>query len=66
VNHLSSDFVTQKPECLDAKDSLDLMMVLAQDDVVATLTDLLSITSMAEREYMRLSSFRVDQRRKTQ
>jgi len=40
--------------------------VLAQDDVVMTLTDLLSITSMAEREYTRLSSFRVEQRRKTQ
>ena len=66
MNHLSSDFVAQKPECLDAKDSLDLMMVLAQDDVVMTLTDLLSITSMAEREYTRLSSFRVEQRRKTQ
>jgi hypothetical protein len=57
MHYLSDDFVTQRPECLDAKDSLDLMIALSEHDPVATLTDLLSLTAMAEREYARLRQY---------
>ena len=58
MHHLSSDFVARKPECLDAKDSLELMLALSEHDPVTTLTDLLSMTAIAEREYARLPKYR--------
>jgi hypothetical protein len=57
MHYLSRDLVVEKPECLDAKDSLDLMIALSEHDPVATLTDLLSLTAKAEREYARLRRF---------
>lgn len=58
MHSLSRDFVLQKPECLDAKDSLDLLIALSEHDPVSNLTDLLSLTAIAEREYARLARFR--------
>jgi hypothetical protein len=58
MHYLSQDFVVRKPECLDAKDSLDLMIALSEHDLVATLTDLLSLTAIAEREYARLRQYK--------
>lgn len=58
MHSLSQDFVLRKPECLKAKDSLDLMIALSEHDPVATLTDLLSLTAIAEREYARLAHYR--------
>ncbi len=57
MHYLTQDFVVEKPECLDAKDSLDLMIALSEHDPVATLTDLLSLTAKAEREYARLRQY---------
>ena len=57
MHYLSEDFVIRKPECLDAKDSMELMIALSEHDPVATLTDLLSLTAMAEREYARLRQY---------
>ncbi len=58
MHHLSRDFVVQKPECLEAKDSLDLMIALSEHDPVTNLKDLLSMTAIAEREYARLAHYR--------
>ena len=58
MHHLSRDFVVQRPECLNAKDSLDLMIALSEHDPVTNLKDLLSMTAMAEREYARLAHYR--------
>jgi hypothetical protein len=57
MHYLSRDFVVEKPECLDAKDSLDLLIALSEHDPVATLTDLLWLTAKAEREYARLRHY---------
>jgi len=59
MHSLSQDFVIRKPECLDAKDSLDLMIALSEHDPVSTLTDLLFLTALAEREYARLLRYRM-------
>lgn len=59
MHSLSRDFVIRKPECLDAKDSLDLMIALSEHDPVSTLTDLLLLTALAEREYARLLRYRM-------
>lgn len=58
MHYLSRAFVDQKPECLEAKDSLDLMITLSEHDPVPSLKDLLSLTAMAEREYARLRKYR--------
>ena len=57
MHYLSRDFVVEKPECLDAKDSLDLLIALSEHDPVATLSDLLWLTAKAEREYARLRHY---------
>jgi hypothetical protein len=59
MHGLSSDFVARNPECLDVKDSLALMLVLSEHDPVGTLRDLLSLTTIAEREYARLPQYRI-------
>jgi hypothetical protein len=58
MHYLSADFVVRKPECLAAKDSLDMMIALSEHDPVATLADLLLLTAIAEREYARLPHYR--------
>jgi hypothetical protein len=58
MHHLSNDFVVDNPECLEAKNSLDLMIALSDHDTVTTLRDLLSMTTLAEREYARLRHYR--------
>ena len=58
MHNLSRAFVAQKPECLQAKDSLDLLIALSEHDPVPSLRDLLSLTAQAEREYARLRKFR--------
>ena len=57
MHYLSRDLVVEKPECLDAKDSLYLLIALSEHDPVATLTDLLWLTAKAEREYARLRHY---------
>jgi hypothetical protein len=64
MHHLSRDFVVSKPECLEARDSLDLMIALSEHDRVATLADLLSMTAIAEKEYARLEHYRRSARRR--
>ncbi|MGD2074815.1 MAG: hypothetical protein PVI91_01460 [Gammaproteobacteria bacterium] len=58
MQHLSRDFMASKPECLEARDSLDLMITLSEHDRVATLADLLWMITHAEKEYSRLVNYR--------
>jgi hypothetical protein len=58
MHNLSRAFVASKPECLEAKHSLDLLIALSEHDPVPSLRDLLSLTARAEREYARLRRYR--------
>ena len=57
MNHLSSDFVCQNPICLEARDCIELMIILAEKDRIGSLSDLLHMTTAAEQEYSRLRQF---------
>ena len=51
-------FVRARPECLEARDALDLLVILNQGRSVDNLAELLRITSHAEVEYERLCRYR--------
>jgi hypothetical protein len=58
MHQLSAEFVAREPACLQARDSLDLLIALSEHDTVTSLADLLWMTAHAERAYARLSRFR--------
>jgi hypothetical protein len=48
VEYLSEEYYSQNPETLQARDSIELLMILAGQEVISSLTDLLTYTAIAE------------------
>lgn len=59
MESLSPEFVRRCPECLRAKRSIDLMLLLGENDRITNLKDLLTFTSYAEGQLSRLKQMRM-------
>ena len=55
MKYLSEEYIQHYPETQDAKDCMELMLILAGDEHINSLKELLIYTAIAENEYSYLS-----------